>query len=360
MSSRPAVASVIEAAGAICAVGRGVKQVHASVRAGIGRLSVSTVRDRHSEPIHMALCPEATLEPLVLAIEPIPFDSRRRRMVRLAASALREVVLDLPEGSAPLPVFLGLPEPRPGERLVGAAEMIHAFGRQAGVPLHETQSQLFARGRSAALLALEAGVQCMIEGRAQSVLVGGVDSYLDLPLLGDLDLEGRIHGPRVTHGFVPGEGAAFVRLTLAGTGQAAAKRAPRVAVLAIGTAQDPGHRYSDKPSLGEGLSQAIGKMLAKIPRPTAPIESTFADLNGEMFGAKEWGVASVRYADLFSPVSQIHHPADCFGDTGAATGALLIALAYADLARGDRAGPALVLASSDREDRACALLDFLA
>jgi 3-oxoacyl-[acyl-carrier-protein] synthase I len=358
MSAPPTL--VIESVGALCAVGRGIKQVYASVRAGIGRVSASPVYDRHFEPIGMALFPEDALEPLDEKLEPLPLTGRRRRIIRLAAPPLREAVAEVPENARPMPVFLGLPEPRPGELPMTAAQIVGALGEQAGVVVDEAASQVFPRGRAAALIALEAGTRCLTEKRAESVLVGGVDTYLDLALLNELDLEGRIHGERVIHGFIPGEGAAFLLLTSARRERGGSSQAPTVTMLGVGTAQDPGHRYSDKPALGEGLSRALEKMLAAIPRPPAPIANTFAGFNGEMFGSKEWGVANMRHLDLFSPETQIAHPADCFGDTGAATGALLLVLAYTALARGDRAGPILVFASSDREDRACALLNLLA
>ena len=84
--------------------------------------------------------------------------------------------------------------------------------------------------------------------------------------------------------------------------------------------------------------------------------STFAGFNGENFEAKLWGVARLRHTDFFSPAMEIDHPADKFGDTGAATGAILTALAAEALSKGTREGPALVWAASDREPRACAMV----
>ena len=52
----------------------------------------------------------------------------------------------------------------------------------------------------------------------------------------------------------------------------------------------------------------------------------------------------------------IEHPADKFGDAGAAMGAILVALAAQSLRTGTRPGPALVWAASDREPRACAVV----
>jgi 3-oxoacyl-[acyl-carrier-protein] synthase-1 len=47
----------------------------------------------------------------------------------------------------------------------------------------------------------------------------------------------------------------------------------------------------------------------------------------------------------------LEHPASCFGDTGAATGAILTALAVFAVATGHREGPALVWAASDHGAR---------
>jgi 3-oxoacyl-[acyl-carrier-protein] synthase-1 len=91
-------------------------------------------------------------------------------------------------------------------------------------------------------------------------------------------------------------------------------------------------------------------------RAAAPIATTFAGFNGENFDSKLWGVARLRHHDFFSPDMVIEHPADSFGDAGAAMGAILIALAAESLASGARPGPALAWAASDREPRGCAVV----
>jgi len=53
---------------------------------------------------------------------------------------------------------------------------------------------------------------------------------------------------------------------------------------------------------------------------------------------------------------RIEHPADCMGDPGAAYGAIMLALAAHDIARGRCPTPCLVWAASDGEERAVALL----
>ena len=75
-------------------------------------------------------------------------------------------------------------------------------------------------------------------------------------------------------------------------------------------------------------------------------------MNGENHWAKEWGVARIRNNGTFSAEHGMHHPADCYGDTGAACGALMVSLAALGIKEGYRSSPALVYASSDQGARA--------
>ena len=126
-------------------------------------------------------------------------------------------------------------------------------------------------------------------------------------------------------------------------------------VAEVGIAEDPGHRNSAAPSLGEGLSKALEDARSRISAPD-PVRTCFAGLNGEAFGAKEWGVAHIRHRSLFHPELAFEHPADCFGDVGAAMGCLLVALADETMRAGQRHGPMLIWASSDHAPCACTFL----
>jgi 3-oxoacyl-[acyl-carrier-protein] synthase-1 len=130
----------------------------------------------------------------------------------------------------------------------------------------------------------------------------------------------------------------------------------RVVVNGAASAMDSGHRYGTDPARGEGLAMALQQLRQRLDPPPAPVETTFAGFNGESFDAKLWGVAHLRHNDFFSPTMVIEHPADKFGDAGAAMGAILIALAAKSLTTGTRSGPALVWAASDLEPRACAVV----
>lgn len=343
--------AALVASSVLCAAGRGTEQLWASVRAGIARIDSSPVMDRNFEPIRMGLVPEDALEPeLPPELESFPLPSRAVRMLRLAAPPLRSIL----EAVGPLPVrlYLGVPE-----LAVAQAQWIRGFAlylsKIAGMPIDAPNSRVVPTGRAAALMALELALEGLERDPVRPVVVGGVDTFLDLKLLAALDGERRILGGGVMDGFIPGEGAAFVVLAAAGDPSQPGKT---ITVEAACSTSDPGHRGGTQPARGEGLSQALELLRNRLPRALQPVGTTFAGLNGESFDAKAWGVARLRHSDVFSPAMAMEHPADCFGDAGAATGTILLALASQALASGQRPGPALVWAASDGESRACALL----
>ena len=81
-----------------------------------------------------------------------------------------------------------------------------------------------------------------------------------------------------------------------------------------------------------------------------------ASLNGENFGAKELGVASLRNSDKLDPDYVIEHPADCFGDTGAACFPISIGLSAMGFVKDYMKGPVLSYASSEAQYRGAACI----
>jgi 3-oxoacyl-[acyl-carrier-protein] synthase-1 len=358
------VPAVVVQSSVLCSAGRGNEQLWASVRAGIARIGSSHIMDRNHEPIRMGLVPEDALEPeLPPELESLPLPARARRMLRLGAPALRSVLEST--GEQPVRLFLGLPQIALAEAQWLKGFALH-LGKVAGVAIDAPNSRVVPSGRAAGLGALELALEALERDPSTPVVVGGVDTFLDLSLLASLDAEGRILAHGVMDGFIPGEGAAFLALTSGSQSEDGAV----VTVEAAASASDPGHRSGTEPARGEGLAQALDILRNRLrnvaPRRAAgasrdslrcaPVTTTFAGFNGESFEAKSWGVARVRHADFFAPGLLLEHPADCFGDAGAATGAILLGLAAQALGAGHRPGPALVWAASDGESRGCALL----
>jgi 3-oxoacyl-[acyl-carrier-protein] synthase-1 len=272
-------------------------------------------------------------------------------MLRLATQALQEAS----RGGAALPLFLALPElSMKGEDIISATFLEH-LATQAGVELNLPQSRVFHQGRAGGLVAVANACQALRSGRFRTVLVGGVDTYLDLQLLAGLGMEGRLLVEGAFDGFIPGEGAAFLLLGVPGEARRQ-KRVPLAHLLGIGIGKEEGHLYSDAPYRGEGLAQAFHQLFASLSTDTPRIRCVYAGLNGENFWAKEWGVAYLRHRQHFEEYLRVEHPIELTGDSGAAVGTTMTGLAALGLYKGYRQGPILVWSSSDREARAAVLL----
>ncbi len=336
--------------GMITAVGGNALQTLASVRAGISRYQESPFYNKRFEPMTMALVPDDVLPPLneELAAEP-GLTARQIRMLRLATPALREAMAPLEEPE-PLPLLLAVPESFKDRPPAVPDNFAALIAKQTGIGLDPGASRLFRSGRAGGLQALEAAIEMLAGGAHDMVLLGGVDSYLDLYLLGTLDMENRILADGVMDGFAPGEGAGFLLLA-----SAEAEGVRAIATIdAPGLADEPGYRYSDQPYRGDGLSDAMRTALEGANG--IPVRTVLGSLNGENFGAKEWGVAAMRNKDGLAEDHRFEHPADCFGELGAAVGPVLLGLAALGMRAGWLPGPALVWCASEGRQRGAARL----
>lgn len=336
--------------GMMTPVGVTAPSTAAAIRAGIIRTRETPLLDLRFRPYIGAFIPEEHLpEPDLPAARGLA--AREQRMLRLALPALREAAEGL---TRPVPLMLGLPE----GSAAGKHEpvpFLKALSHASGLALDMDRSRCFPKGRAAGLLALDAAVRLLDEGRVPDVLVGGVDSLLDPMTLAALEGEGRIrqHGP--VDGLIPGEGGVFLWLGRPGSGKRLNRR-PVARIVATATGTEPGHRYSREPYLGEGLAEACRLLFAAIPAGLPPVRCVYAGFNGERFWAKEWGVTFLRSRERFVESYEIAHPAENVGDPGAAYGPLMVGVAALGLRKGYCKGPVLVWCSSDHEARGAALL----
>jgi len=249
-----------------------------------------------------------------------------------------------------IPLYLAVPELFPDRPNPAHNAFIEHLCIQSGVQINEKDSMVFPKGRAAGLIAASQAVEDILSGAHKYILVGGIDTYLDLYLLGTLDLEGRILGARVMDGFIPGEGAGFVLLA----DQAAAETdgLSSMAELSRGAAGfEEGHLYSEEPYKGEGLGTTFGQFFEEN-KLSQPIKDVYSSMNGENHWAKEWGVALLRNNQFFHENHTMHHPAEFYGDPGAASGILMVILASFAINNEYQAGPSLISCSSDFGDRA--------
>lgn len=340
--------------GMMTSVGVSAPETAASVRAATARFVPTPMRDKQFQPFTIAEVPNDALPPLAEPLhDVVSLSDRERRLLRLATSPLRECLRALPPMPTKLAMCLALPEQETTRPINSAAFLSH-LAIQTGAPFDATRSDARHVGRAGGLLAIGQAVLTIQGGLSEFVIAGGIDSYRDLFILGTLDREGRAKSESTLDGFIPGEAAAF--LLLANTHTAAANGLPVMAhVTPIVTGFEPGHLYSSEAYRGDGLARTFQQLVARGDID-APIAEVYSSMTGESHWVKEWGVAFMRSRGAFREGHGMHHPADCFGETGAASGPLMVGLAALGINGRYRRSPALAYGSSDRGARAAMIV----
>jgi 3-oxoacyl-[acyl-carrier-protein] synthase-1 len=345
---------VIASVGMVTAIGLSAAETAASVRSGTARFIETSIRDKRLEPFTLAEVPDDGLAKLADGLGELPgLTARERRMLRLATPALRECLAPIADRGAGVGLCLALPEidtPRPLDR---RGFLTHLAVQVEGA-FDARRSDSSHAGRAGGLLAIGQGVLTIQSGLAEFMIAGGVDTFRDSYVLASLDREQRVKTEANWDGFIPGEGAGFV--LLAGARAAAASGLSALARLTpVATGFEPGHLYSPDPYMGDGLAATLAQLVSSGAVET-PIEEVYSSMTGESHWAKEWGVAFLRMRSAFRESHRIHHPADCFGDTGAASGPLMVGLAALGITSRYRRSPALAYGSSDRGARAAVIV----
>ena len=349
MSDAPTM--YIAGMGMITPIGANTVMTAAAARAGISAYQTSRFHtQRGGQPMTMTRVPRAVFEPMQAQIDQGGYQSAQYdRIVIMAIIALREALA----GHAmqkPAPLILATPEEYPDVSYIPTELLIANLLNQKDLPLHAGGIRCLAGGRAAGIQGLALAQHFLMHQKADFVLVGGSDSYWDAARCAALDRDGRVLAPTVKDGFAPGEGAGFLLLTNKPE-RALARDGYAVGLSAPGVADEPGYLLSSETYRGDGLDQAF--KLALRDYTGSAVRTIYSSMNGEHYWAKEYGVAFLRNRKYFHDPVNTEHPADGYGDLGAATAPVLIALAAHDLLN-RHPGPAahLVYSSSDGPARA--------
>ncbi|AHG92993.1 Beta-ketoacyl synthase (plasmid) [Gemmatirosa kalamazoonensis] len=342
--------AVIVGVGMTTPVGLTAAETAAAVRAGLALFAQSSLLDHHFEPFVLGEVPDDGMAGL--GTVDAGLTAREARLLRLATQPLRECLTVLP-AEAPKPgVVVALPAPRltSGQRPLDPVAFLARLSAQVGGAVELGRSDASPTGRAGGIAAIHMAAAYVSAGHAPFMVAGGVDTFRDAYVLGTLDLEKRVKSATHLDGFIPGEAAAFVLLATRDTARRAG--VPALAAVTPGAfGEEPGHLYSEAPYRGDGLAQTVGALVGGGALPL-PVREVYSSMNGEQHWAKEWGVSHTRNHTAFDPGHEVHHPADCTGDTGAACGPLMVGLAALGLAGGYRRSPCLVYGSSDDGPRA--------
>jgi 3-oxoacyl-[acyl-carrier-protein] synthase-1 len=340
--------------GMITAVGPTVATSVAAVRAGRSGYSISDYDAHDGEPIIMARVPDRVFEHIDCDLEEEGdvYNYRRERMIRMAIVALRESV-SARNTQAAVPFVVALPEDHRNDE--GHTPLVPALVQNLQPWIKLDLSRRICTGRSAGIEALDFAFNYLMNQPQEYVLLAGVDSYLDESIIKNYQRRLLTHG--AADAFAPGEGACALLLTRH-IELAENRNGHVIAIYPCGMAEEEGHMYSEKPYKGEGLDKAFKRALEN--HSPHSIETIYSSMNGENHWAKEYGVAYLRNKQKFIDKVKIEHPADCYGDLGAATATALVAFAAENLHKTRSAHKNLVYCSSDKAVRGAVVLEKIA
>ncbi|MGZ5000908.1 MAG: hypothetical protein ACXV7F_11450, partial [Methylomonas sp.] len=196
--AKPAI--VIVSAGVVSPVGLSLAETAASARARINRLREIEWRDRRFQPFIVGVVPDEGLPPLAPELSKQYLQYREARMLRLADVALQEALKPIKEDQSTIPLLLGLPEHHTTKPLEPKSFLIK-LAQQFKARIDVSRSIAAPNGRAAGLMAIKRATAMLEAKEAEFVLVGGVDSLVDLYVLGTLDMQGRVRNEINSDGF---------------------------------------------------------------------------------------------------------------------------------------------------------------
>lgn len=307
--------------------------------------------DQIGDPMQGAL--DADLDPRIMGPD---------RMVVLARSALSEVCAPLEAvgiAQRALPIFLALPEYRPGFDDRDAERIRDGIASTSDLPIDVSGVYVMPKGHAAGLAVISEAIRQIEAGACDTCVIGGVESYFQADTMEWLDENLQLAGAVSRSGFVPGEGAGFCLLM---SGEACSRHGlPRIArIRSASTGRETNLIKTSARCLGKGLTEVVQAAISTAGEDTPTINAVICDVNGERYRAEEWAFVCLRLSRYFDDPSAYDSPADCWGDVGAASGPLFTMLACRAIARGYAKGRnSLIWASSEGGLRGAAILEAL-
>ena len=340
----------IVAVGARTPLGLDAESSFAAFQAGISQIGETPFfYDKHDEPVRIAL--DHTIRPELWGPE------RKLLLTRYAVEDVCSQIDFEQLGIRELPVYVGLPEERPGWGR-GNIESLHRMLDEVELPIKFESIKVFPHGHAAGLMAMAAASSELSSQRDSLSLVLGVDSYMGFDTLKWLDENRQLANSYNRGAFYPGEGAGAV--LVASRDALSRHRLNSVArIQKFGYSIESKKIKTDDLCLGEGLTQCVQMLIQDLQQPEEKIDGVICDINGERYRAEEWGFALLRMGQYFVDPTEYELPASCWGDVGAASGPLFIGIAATAGQKGWAKGQRyMIWNSSESGHRAGILMDL--
>lgn len=289
------------------------------------------------------------------------------RQVRLASAALHDLHANMAQvaintnskvGMIVCLPDLNLDEPeQEGDNAMRSPEE-HLFARLPMVPALSVSAhhrRAICRGRTGLCEALRQAAQWIESGNVAACLVGAVDSLVDPLRWSRLWAQGELKTADRPGGLIPGEAAVFFLLQ-------AERSEARLNESVIHPCDEIRTDSKDSPLSGQAVFEAAMSALTLSGAMQASGGSIYPDHNGQAWRAQDWGSALVRFQARKALQGWRHIiAAEGFGDTGAASGALALALAARAFSRGYAYGQhAMITLAEENGERAALVMECAA
>lgn len=339
----------VAGAGAVTPAGLNARQTIAAIRASLSAFEEKILTDPFGA---------------VQIVSRIPTHYQLRRtegewLVNMAARAMGEALRTgeiEPEATA---ILLTPPESfrnHPAYSDIAPPDFLAAVIAATGQKFHAA-SRAVDGGAAASIGLLERAVELVEQQDVEQVLLGGVDSLVNDMDFARLGRAGRLKGADNAQGLVPGEAAAFVRLTREPEGKAYV----HAAIHGVGLAQEQDSVLSERYSQGRALLGALRDAVAGTGPSEPDIDFVISNGNGERYSGWEQLITRPRFYRTRREILPTAYPAMTIGDIGAAGGALALMLAADSFLRDYAPGPTVVCElASENGLRAAAVMARMA
>jgi 3-oxoacyl-[acyl-carrier-protein] synthase-1 len=274
----------------------------------------------------------------------------REKLVQLVTPAIRECLPAAEAEPSAIPLLLCVAEKgRPG-RPAGLDDLLLAeVQAELGARFHK-HSTVIPEGRSGGARAVALARRLLSDERLPACLVAGVDSFLVASTLAAAEARDRLLTSKNSNGYIPGEAGAAVLLKRPTTSMS------EMHCLGVGFGKESATVDSEKPLRGDGLVEAFRALEADCGMPLTTADYRLTDLSGEQYGFKEASLAFSRTFRELKPTFELWHPAECFGEVGAAIGPCVLGVAATAARKGYAPGRGVLCHFSDDGGERGALL----
>ena len=160
--------------------------------------------------------------------------------------------------------------------------------------------------------------QLLLQGDVKRCIIGGVDSYVDTPMLDALSTLGLLKSPAQQQGMMPGEAGAFILMEQIGS-TTNSTSSVLATVNSVVVEADDHSAFSASPGNSPALVKAIQSAIDRSGLAAEEYGLVIGGMNGTDIAATEWGMAALRLGRVLMNTRQ-WSPAEMFGDIGAALG----------------------------------------